>query len=144
MSQGASMPLEIHHELGQPVALNLPESFNAAVAPRADEQPPTLGLFIGGEWKQARRGELFDVISPIDGSLIARAQKAVPEDIEEAIGAARDARRDFKAMPASERLDICRRAAEAMEELHGAFVDAIVADLGKTPDQAHSEVSSTV
>ncbi|MBA2365579.1 MAG: aldehyde dehydrogenase family protein [Actinobacteria bacterium] len=53
-------------------------------------------LSIGGEWRAARSGETFDVNSPIDGSAIARAQKAAADDIEAAIEAAAKARADFR------------------------------------------------
>ncbi|MGI8521589.1 MAG: aldehyde dehydrogenase family protein [Actinomycetota bacterium] len=51
--------------------------------------------------------------SPIDGSVIARAQKADGGDIEAAIEAAAKARVDFRKIPASDRLEICK-AAELM------------------------------
>jgi acyl-CoA reductase-like NAD-dependent aldehyde dehydrogenase len=103
----------------------------------------TLQLLIGGKWQPATGGNQFDVRSPINGEVIARAAKASAEDVEEAIGAARQARESFRGMPAAERLETCSRAAEILESQRDALVAAIVADLGKTPEQAASEVTTT-
>ena len=126
---------------GKP-ALDLPALFDVA-AEKSDGDPPTLQLLVGGRWRGAQSGETFDVTSPIDGSVIARAQKADENDIKSAIEAARTARSDFRAVPASERLEICKKAAELLEEHLDAFIEAVVLDLGKTRSQAKSEVSST-
>jgi acyl-CoA reductase-like NAD-dependent aldehyde dehydrogenase len=121
--------------------LDIPDFFAPAIA--SDGSALSMQLLIGGKWQPAASGERFDVRSPIDGSVIARAAKASDEDVEEAIAAAREARTDFRSVPAAERLEVCARAAEILENHGDTFVDAIVADLGKTPDQAASEVEST-
>jgi glyceraldehyde-3-phosphate dehydrogenase (NADP+) len=137
------MVLDSLPALGEKVSIDLPSTFGSAVVDSRDEAP-VLQLLIEGEWRLAEGGELVDVYSPIDQSVIARAQKAGSDDVQAAIRAARDARSDFRALPAAERLDICKRAAEILEHQEEAFVKAIVADLGKTPSQAKSEVSSTI
>ena len=81
--------------------------------------------------------------SPIDGSVIAHVQKADTDDVTRAIAAARGARDRFRQVPAAERLEICERAAGILADNLSAFVDVIVADLGKTPDQARSEAEAT-
>ena len=123
-------------------ALDLPELFAHAVV-KSEGAPPTLRLSIGGQWREARSGETFDVNSPIDGSVIARAQKADGGDVEAAIEAAAKARADFRKIPASDRLEICKAGAELMHEHLDDFIEAVVLDLGKTRTQAKSEVSST-
>ena len=128
-------------QIGEPVRVEVGEFFRPAVVP--GEDVPALQLLIGGTWQPAANGDVFDVCSPIDGSLIARAAKASAEDVERAIAAARQSRESFRRMPAAERLDICVRAAALLEQHAGIVVDAIVADLGKTPEQATSEVQTT-
>ncbi len=123
-------------------SLDLPDAFDGAVI-KSDGGPPTLQLSIGGEWREARSGETFEVNSPIDGSVLALAQKADGGDIEAAIEAAAKARVEFRKIPASDRLEICKAAAELMHELLDDFIEAVVLDLGKTRTQAKSEVSST-
>ncbi|HVL28839.1 MAG TPA: aldehyde dehydrogenase family protein, partial [Acidimicrobiales bacterium] len=122
--------------------LDVPGFFHPAVVTGGDV--PTLQLLVDGAWRPATGGATFEVRSPIDGGVIARAAKAGASDVEAAVAAARHSREVFRALPAAERLEICGRGAELMAEHSGAFVDAIVADLGKTPEQAASEVKATI
>ena len=124
------------------VTVDLPDLFSPA-APTGDGGLPTLQLFVDGSWRPAAAGETFEVTSPIDGSTIARAARSDRSDVEAAIAAARGARSTIAEMPAAERLAVCERAAEILEDHLDAFVDAIVADLGKTPEQARSEAKTT-
>src|SRR5919108_6131366 len=134
--------------LDQPVSARLPGFFAGAIdgggggGGEADGVP-SLRLLIGGDWRNAASGDTFDVRSPIDGTVIARAQKAGRDDVISAIDAAKEARADFRARPAAERLELCEQAAEIMAEHFETFVDVIVADLGKTPSQAKSEANAT-
>ena len=123
------------------VCVDLPDLFSPALD-RAGERVSTR-LLIGGEWRPATGEEEFENRSPIDSSVVSRAAKASAEDVEAAIAAATRARADFRTMPAAGRLEICQRAAEVLGEHFDAFVAAIVADLGKTPEQATSEVKTT-
>ena len=124
------------------VHVDVPSFFSPAV--EAGAEVPSLQLLVGGKWQAAAGGAQFEVRSPIDGGVIARAAKASGDDVEEAIAAARQARDGFRALPAAERLETCARAAEILAAHRDAFVAAIVADLGKTPEQAGSEVKTTV
>ena len=128
-------------EISEQARVDVPDFFSTAMAP--DGGTPALQLFVGGKWQPAGGGEEFDVRSPIDGSVIARAAKGSVDDVESAIAAARDCRATFRDLPAAERLEICARAASILEEHHDELIAAIVADLGKTPAQAASEVKAT-
>ncbi len=132
------MKVQIHG----PVRVDVPEFFRPAVGPGAEEVPD-LQLLVGGRWRPAAEGDVFDVRSPIDGRVIARAAKASADDVEEAIAAARHARAEFRSLPAAKRLEICGRAAEILAEHAEIFAGVIVSDLGKTPEQAASEVKAT-
>jgi acyl-CoA reductase-like NAD-dependent aldehyde dehydrogenase len=128
----------------EPVSVNLPGFFAGAIRDGGrDGAVPTLQLLIGGAWCDAAGGETFDVRSPIDGTVIARAQRAGQEDVLAAIAAAKEARAGFRARPAAERLELCEQAADIMADHLDTFIDVIVADLGKTPSQAKSEASAT-
>jgi glyceraldehyde-3-phosphate dehydrogenase [NAD(P)+] len=123
------------------VTLDVPDFFSPAVGRTAGG--PTTRLLIGGEWRPASGDEVFEDRSPIDGSVVARVAKASKEDVEAAIAAAREAREGFRGQPASARLEVCQRAATILAEHMDAFVAAVVTDLGKTPEQATSEVKTT-
>ena len=130
-------------KVDQPVTIELADVFAPAVDTAGDADVPTLQLLVDGEWRAAASGETFEVTSPIDGSVLVRAQKGDNDDLEAAIGAAKAARPKFRSMPAAERLEICERAGEILAEHLEQFVDAIVSDLGKTPEGARSEAEAT-
>jgi len=123
------------------VRVEVSDFFRPAIVP--GDGVPGLQLLVGGRWRTAAKDDVFDVRSPIDGSVIARAAKASADDVEEAIAAARQARGAFRATPAAARLEICARAASILAEHADTFAGAIVADLGKTSEQAASEVKAT-
>ncbi len=135
-------PHFIEHVSDEPVAVEVPHRF-APLLSEGDSELPVFQLYIDGRWRRAGTGETFDVRSPIDGSVIARAQKGGTEDVEAAITAAAEARSRFALMPAAERLAICERAGDILAESTSTFVSAIVVNLGKTPEQAESEVKAT-
>jgi glyceraldehyde-3-phosphate dehydrogenase [NAD(P)+] len=128
-------------QISDAVSFIPPDFFDEAVS--AADGVLESRLLIGGKWQPAQTGESFDVRSPIDGSVVGHAAKASVDDLEAAITAARDARDGFRKMPAAERLEICADAAEILGRHHDVFVEAIVADLGKTREQAASEVKAT-
>jgi glyceraldehyde-3-phosphate dehydrogenase [NAD(P)+] len=123
------------------VTLDLPRFFSPAVD-QADGGLTTR-LLIGGDWRPATGGEVFEDRTPIDGSVLARVAKASADDVKAAIAAARQARDGLRALPAAARLEMCQHAAEILGDHLDSFVAAVVADLGKTPEQATSEVKTT-
>lgn len=128
-------------DIQQEMRFDPPAFFQPAMA--SEEGTPVLRLLIGGKWQPAMAEEEFDVRSPVDGAVIARAAKASVDDVEAAIRAARDSRETFRALPAAERLEICAQGASILRQNHDAVVASIVADMGKTPEQAASEVDAT-
>ena len=128
-------------DVREKVRVELPEFFSTVLAGGGDV--PQLQLFVAGKWQPAASGDEFDVVSPIDGSVIAKAAKASTDDVEAAIGVARESRAAFRKVPAAGRLEMCEAAAEILEDQFDCFVNTIVADLGKTPEQAQSEVKAT-
>ena len=133
--------LETSPRLDQAVRVSLPGIAGAAAT--TDGEVPGFQLLINGEWRGAEGGETFDVRSPIDGSVIATAAKAGKEDVLAAIGSAKRARVVFRQLPAAARLEICAEAAQVLSQHLDAFADVITADLGKTPEQARTEVKAT-
>jgi glyceraldehyde-3-phosphate dehydrogenase [NAD(P)+] len=128
-------------QIREQVRLEVPEFFRPAI--QTGGETPSSNLFIGGTWRPAEGGDSFDVLSPVDGNVVARAAKASTADVEAAIASAKENRARFRDTPAAERLETCERAADLLGEHLQTFVDTIVADLGKTPEQATSEVKTT-
>ena len=96
----------------------------------------TLQHFIGGEWVDAEKGEVFDVLNPLDDSLYARAAKGTGNDMRRAITAARNAFSTYRETMPMERERMLLRVAELMEERKGALIDCLVDEIGSPVGKA--------
>ncbi|MGB1156619.1 MAG: aldehyde dehydrogenase family protein [Alphaproteobacteria bacterium] len=99
----------------------------------------TLQHFIGGEWVDAEKGEVFDVLNPLDDSLYARAAKGTGNDMRRAITAARNAFSTYRETMPMERERMLLRVAELMEERKGALIDCLVDEIGSPVGKAMFE-----
>jgi acyl-CoA reductase-like NAD-dependent aldehyde dehydrogenase len=105
-----------------------------------DDEAPTLRFLVDGEWREA--AGTFDVETPIDGGLLARAQRATNDDVEAAIAAAARAREGWAAIPAAERIELLEAASHLMEERLDPVAGAITLDLGKVRSSSESEAGA--
>ena len=91
--------------------------------------------YIAGKFQSSQN--LFDDISPIDGSLVAKVAEASNSDVDKAVDAARNAfNGDWSNMPLKTRCDLLEKVALTIEKRFDDFVDAEVADTGKPVNQA--------
>ena len=72
-------------------------------------------------WRSSERGELLDVHTPIDGSIVAKAQMATVSDVISATKAAKE-KRGINELPGRERIEIFERAVALMEKHRDEFV----------------------
>ncbi|MGW0191905.1 aldehyde dehydrogenase family protein [Nonomuraea sp. NPDC003201] len=92
--------------------------------------------FIGGEPVGA--GKTFPVHDPVTGAVIRQVHEADPEVVDRAVRAAREAARDWAALPVGERAGWMRRLAEGIESRFDDLVDAEIADTGKPIEQTRT------
>ncbi len=78
--------------------------------------PEKYDHFIGGKWVAPASGEYFENISPIDGSVMARAARGKKEDIEKALDAAHAAFPEWSKTSAAERSNALLQIADIIEE----------------------------
>ncbi len=104
---------------------------------------PNFKMLIGGKWREANVGSQFDVNTPIDGSVIARAQTAHLLDVNSAVTAAQE-NRGIRELPGIERIDIFNCAAELLELHKDEFARVLQIEAGKTTKDAAGEVEATV
>ena len=109
----------------------------------AEEEVRTFNMLIGGSWQSSEKKETFEVRTPIDGSLIARAQLGLRGDVSRAVNAAKE-NRGIRDLPAIERIEIFRCAAGILEQYRNEFVRALQLEAGKTLRDAEGEVSATL
>lgn len=68
-------------------------------------------LFINGVWKPAASGKTFDLINPADESIITHIASCGPEEVHEAVAAAKEAfdKGPWKDMQPSQRANLLFR-----------------------------------
>ena len=88
-------------------------------------------LFIGGEWEDARSGEVIEAISPATGERIGDVAQGDREDARRAVAAARAAFPAWGVTTAFERADALRRIAVACERRRDELARALTLDQGK-------------
>jgi aldehyde dehydrogenase (NAD+) len=113
----------------------VPSAFEYAAAPesreivRLDER---YGLFVGGEWVEPRSGEFQATLSPATEEQLAEVAYAGAEDVDLAVGAARDAfENGWSGLPAGERAKYLFRIARILQERSREFAVLESLDGGK-------------
>ncbi|KAB8196640.1 aldehyde dehydrogenase family protein [Nonomuraea phyllanthi] len=94
--------------------------------------------FIGGEPVGA--GRPFPVHDPVTGTVIRQVHEADPEVVDRAVRAAREAARDWAALPVGERAGWMRRLAEGVESRFDDLVSAEITDTGTSLDQTRLDI----
>ena len=88
-------------------------------------------LFIGGEWVAPRSGERFATTSPATEEHLAEIAQAGPDDVADAVAAARQAFGPWAALPGSERAKYLFRIARILQERAREFAVLESIDGGK-------------
>lgn len=103
--------------------------------------PEQRRLLIGGAWRDAGAGEVFDVVDPADGSVLTQVADGTVEDAMDALDAAVAAQSSWAATPPRERGEILRRAFEAINDRAGEIAELMSLEMGKTVAEAKGEVA---
>jgi len=103
-----------------------------AVAEKAKSQLETR-LFINGEFRDSIQSRTFHTINPATGETLAVVTKGMPEDIDLAVAAARDAFRSgcWSRIAPRERMDILYRFADLIDEHAEQLAVLETPDMGK-------------
>ncbi|MFI0485020.1 aldehyde dehydrogenase family protein [Actinomadura sp. 9N215] len=97
-------------------------------------------LHINGEWAAAADGAEFTTSDPAAGTVLATCAEAGPEDVEDAVAAARGALYDpeWATMPPSARARLLWRVADLIEEHQAELAELETRDQGQPLGVAHS------
>lgn len=104
-------------------------------------------LYINGEWRCGKDGEIFDSINPTDGSILAKAAKAAIEDAREAVAAAKESfyvTREWRDMEVQTRSDYILKIADAIEAEKDEFARLDTLDNGKPLREAECDVDDAI
>jgi acyl-CoA reductase-like NAD-dependent aldehyde dehydrogenase len=83
---------------------------------------------------------ILEVVSPIDGSIVVTRPWASQEEIAETLSKAVKAQRDWRSVPLAERIQYCRRFAEAMLERKEELGREIAIQMGRPIRYVSSEI----
>lgn len=119
----------------------LPGSAKAA-APRLF--PDRVANWIGGEERFAYSGDVFEKISPHDGSVVCRAARSRDLDVEAAVTAASGAQVAWAQMPAVQRGDILHAVAMALKARADDMAQVVSFETGKSFKDAFGETKGAV
>lgn len=98
------------------------------------------GLFIGGEWRPAASGAVFDVISPVTEKPVSTAPSASKADTEAAVRAAEEGFAAMRGLSCMERADKLHAAADEIMRRKDEIISAISTETGKPLAQSEREL----
>ncbi len=90
--------------------------------------PSMLTSYINGKFVDSKH--YFDNINPVDGSVISKISEANHQMIDEAVAAAKASK--WAQLTVNERSKLLNKVADVMQEREQAFIDAEMADTGKS------------
>lgn len=101
--------------------------------------------FIGGEWTDSEKGEIWRVTSPSTGESIAELRFASEGEVDLAVQSAQKARQDISGMSRHKRADLLERIARCIEQDKEAIAQDLSKEQGKPYlREAIGEVEETV
>ena len=101
--------------------------------------------FINGEWVASVSGRTFENINPANKhELVGIFQKSNQEDIDTAIGAAKDAFKAWRNLPPPKRGEILWRAARLLAERKEGFAEDMTREMGKILDETRGDVQEAI
>jgi acyl-CoA reductase-like NAD-dependent aldehyde dehydrogenase len=102
----------------------------------------THGFFVDGRWQQ--EGDIVEIHSPYDNSLVARVAQGRKEHAEAAIAAAVKAFGTTRRLPAFERQRILRQIVAFMTERKEEFARTLAQEAGKPIRASRTEVERSI
>ena len=109
-----------------------------------DQHSTTQRLWIGGTWTDGRSSRTFTSSSPSTGEPVATLREGTPEDIDDAVAAARAAVPELRSTTAATRAGWCEAVADALTARADALASAMTAEQGKPRGEAEGEVATAI
>ena len=100
--------------------------------------------YVAGGWRASRSSTLLDVLNPADGQPLAQVPISTPEEVDEAVRAARHAFLEWRQVPAVERVQPLFRLKQLLEQHQQELAVIITRENGKTLQEARGELRRTI
>jgi len=102
------------------------------------------GLWIQGAWRPARDGCSQPVLDPADETVLGEIPCASPQDLDDALAAAAESTRPWRATPAWERSTILRRIAIELKTRADGAAEFMSRETGKPIAEARGEMNAAI
>lgn len=106
--------------------------------------PERIANWIGGAEKPAASGDVFEKISPHDGSVVCRAARSGEADVAASVSAALAAQPSWAAMPAVARGDILNNVATVLKARAEDMAQVVALETGKSFKDALGETRGAI
>jgi len=116
-------------------------TFNAMSDTLFPQETPN---WIDGVERSALSGELFDKQNPADGTLLCRVARSRAEDVQQAVGAARQAQPEWAGLPPVKRGEILHDVAMGLREHREEIARIVALETGKSHKDALGETSGAI
>lgn len=100
----------------------------------------TLGYYVNGAFKASKTEKYTDAYDPSTGEVIAKVPCCLPEEVEEAVQAAKAAFPEWSATPVIKRVQILYRLRELLVEHMDELTMLVAKENGKAWEEAHGDV----
>ena len=101
--------------------------------------------YIGGKWVASESGEVSENINPADTQdIIGRFPLSTPQDVNNAVNAAREAYDGWRKMPAPKRAEILFRLGEILIRDKETFTADMTREMGKVLKEAGGDVQEAI
>jgi alpha-ketoglutaric semialdehyde dehydrogenase len=110
----------------------------------ATTETKTFRNYIGGEWVEASSGETFESHNPATGALVGVFPKSSVEDVDRAVGAAKEAYERWRLVPAPKRAEILFRVGQRFVDRKDELTELMVQEMGKVRAEAGGDVQEAI
>ena len=106
---------------------------------------PTFKNFIGGEWVPAASGAVYESRNPArQDQVLGLFPRSEAADVDRAVGAAVDALKSWRLIPAPKRAEILFRAGEILIQRKEAFARDMTLEMGKVLAETRGDVQEAI
>jgi len=101
--------------------------------------------YINGKWKTSASGETFENVNPANhNEVLGRFQKSNKKDVNEAIAAAENAQKAWRATPAPKRGEILFKVAELLLQNKESLAQDMTREMGKVIGETRGDVQEAI
>ena len=101
--------------------------------------------YIGGRWVKSKSGETFENRNPANtDEVVGIFQKSTPEDVDDAVAAAKEAFKKWRLVPAPKRAEILSRVADRVVKDKESLSRDMTREMGKVIKETRGDVQEAI